>query len=346
VKIHLPGCSALWHPGCVAITSSAVQVASSPLCGLVPAGPNVRHFWVVCVMLRILTILLLLSSLSQAQPMRPYPLPTGVKGKAFVIESRFAPFPDSLRLAQPRVYNGRTYSAKEHYSDSSVLVFVPDYFDKNKAYEFVFWFHGWYNNIDSSLRTFRLLEQFYAARRNAIFIFPEGPKNAPDSYGGKLEYPDGYLKLWSDVVNNLFMQNIISGKGVHPIDAGLALSGHSGAYRVIAKMLEMEPMQFQSITVLLFDGLYAETQTYLQYVSQYNLRFIHLYTNDGGTKENSLEFLKTLADKGIPFLHKEDDEVTEEELKSHRIIFLHSKKGHNDVITHLNNFERLLQAMQ
>lgn len=282
----------------------------------------------------------------QAQPMRPYPLPAGAKGKAFIIESRFAPFPDSLRNALPRVYEGKTYTAANHYNDSSVFVFIPDHFDASKPYRFLFWFHGWYNNIDSSLKTFRLLEQFYAAKTNAIFIFPEGPKNAPDSYGGKLEHKEGYLKLWSDVVNNLFMQNNIRPGEVHPINAGLSLAGHSGAYRVIAKMLEMEPMQFQSSTVLLFDGLYGEIQTYLQYVAQYNLRFLHIYTDEGGTKENSLQFLKTLAAKGIRFLHKEEDEVTEEELRKNRIIFLHSKKGHNEVITNHNNFERILRAMQ
>ncbi|WP_416440569.1 hypothetical protein [Phnomibacter sp. MR] len=278
--------------------------------------------------------------------MRPYPLPAGVKGKAFIIESRFAPFPDSLRNAQPRVYNGQTYSAAEHYSDSSVLVFIPDYFDAQKSYRFVCWFHGWNNNIDSSLKTFQLLEQFYAARRNAIFIFPEGPKNAPDSYGGKLESPEGYLKLWSDIVNKLFLMKIVHKNGYHPINASHVFSGHSGAYKMIAKSIEFEPILYQNSTVLLFDGLYGEVNTYLQYVEHYNLYFLHLYTDDGGTKDNSLQFMKTLADKGIRFLHKEEEEVREEDLRNNRIIFLHSKKGHNEVITHHNNFERFLRAFE
>lgn len=295
-------------------------------------------------MLRILKILLFLCSAAAAQPLRTYPLPAGVQGKAFIFESHFAPFPDSLRNAQPRAYNGKTYSAAEHYSDSSVLVFIPDYFDTQKSYRFVCWFHGWNNNIDSSLKTFQLLEQFYAVKRNAIFLFPEGPKNAPDSYGGKLESPEGYLKLWSDIVNKLFLMEIVHKNGYHPINASHVFSGHSGAYKMIAKSIEFEPILFQNSTVLLFDGLYGEVNTYLQYVEHYNLYFLHIYTDDGGTKDNSLQFMKTLADKGIHFLHKEEEEVTEEELRNHRIIFLHSQKGHNEVITNHNNFELFLRA--
>jgi hypothetical protein len=298
---------------------------------------NVRHFGVVCVMLRILTILLLLCSTGHSQSTRPYPLPPGVRGKACLMESRFAPFPDSLRNAQPRVYNGKTYSAAEHYSDSSVLVFMPDYFDKKKPYELVFWFHGWYNNIDSSLRTFRLLEQFYAARRNAIFVFPEGPKNAPDSYGGKLEKENGLANLLNEIETFLGNKKRIDYRNVFPI---VTLSGHSGAYRAIGKSSKQLTQR-----ILLFDGLYGEMDNYLLFCTANNY-FLHIYTDDGGTKENSLQFMKTLTEKGIPFLHKEEDEVTEEELKNNRIIFLHSKKGHNEVITHQNNFERFLKALK
>lgn len=298
-------------------------------------------------MLRILTILLLLCSVAAAQPMRPYPLPAGVKGKAFIIESRFAPFPDSLRNAQPRVYNGKTYSAAEHYSDSSVLVFIPDYFDAQKSYRFVCWFHGWNNNIDSSLKTFQLLEQFYAARRNAIFIFPEGPKNAPDSYGGKWEHQRIFEGLWGDLHAYLryFTGTALSIKD-HGIHGKVDFAGHSGAYRIIAKHLQKDNELQYGASIYLFDGLYGELDWYYNYAMLGGGRFVHIYTDDGGTKENSLQFINRLKKEGNDFLllHKEEEEVTEEDLKKKRIIFLHSKKGHNEVITSYQNFERLLRA--
>ena len=45
----------------------------------------------------------------------------------------------------------------------------------------------------------------------------------------------------------------------------------------------------------------------------------------------------------IAYLHKEEDALTGEDLKTNRIIFLHSKKGHNEVITSNRNFERFLK---
>ncbi len=51
---------------------------------------------------------------------------------------------------------------------------------------FVVYFHGWNNNIDSACAQFDLIEQFSESNKNAIFVFPEGPKNSPDSFGGKV----------------------------------------------------------------------------------------------------------------------------------------------------------------
>ncbi len=258
-------------------------------------------------------------------------------GKILRITSNHSMFPDSLRNVQPRVYGGKTYTAAEHYSDSSVFIFVPDYFDKTKYFEFVFWFHGWNNNIDSALSQFQLLEQFYAAHQNAIFVFPEGPKNAPDSYGGKLEKGNGFFKLYTDIVNALFIK-----LGIEKVFAPIVLAGHSGAYRVMGKISETLPHRWFP-KIFLFDALYGEIESYLTYAkSQFKL--INIYTDDGGTKQNSLDFLKTLDSLHIPYLHKEEDEVTTKELKSNNIIFLHSKKGHNEVITSNRNFERFLST--
>jgi len=112
-------------------------------------------------------------------------------------------FPDSLRNASPRFYDGKTYAATEHYSDSSAYIFVPDYFDRTKPFDFVFWFHGWGNNIDTALVQYQLQQQFYAAHLNAVFIFPEGPKNAPDSYGGKFEQPKIFDLFVKDIEQHL-----------------------------------------------------------------------------------------------------------------------------------------------
>jgi len=259
-------------------------------------------------------------------------------GKVYRITSSHSMFPDSLRNAQPRVYDGKTYAAAEHYSDSSVFIFVPDYFDKKKPASFLFWFHGWTNNIDSALARFQVLDQFYTAHQNAIFIFPEGPKNAPDSYGGKLEKPGVFTLLLQDVLDFLSSKKQVA-KKYQP--AAIMLAGHSGAYRVMGKITGANP-SLNIAEIYLFDALYGEIENYLAFAKR-PVRFINIYTDNGGTKQNSIDFSRTMDSLHIPYLHKEEDDLTKEDLKNNPIIFLHSKKGHSDVIDNNRNFERFLR---
>lgn len=97
-------------------------------------------------------------------------------------------FPDTARK-NGYDYNGKHFDAETHYSDSSVLIYVPTDFSPTKKINLVFWFHGWGNSIDSACRQYQLTEQFEASGRNAVFVFPEGSKNSSYSYGGKLEQP-------------------------------------------------------------------------------------------------------------------------------------------------------------
>ena len=281
-------------------------------------------------MLRLLTIFLLLAAVGYGQN----------GGKTFRFTSSNNMFPDSLRRVQPRLYNGKTYAGAEHYSDSSVFVFVPAHFQNQKLVEFVFWFHGWNNSIDSALVQFKLAEQFAASGRNAIFIFPEGPKNAPDSYGGKFE--QGSLLPFLREVETLLVKERVLSK--MPQKPAILLAGHSGAYRVIGKAIGLYDKNLLHMNeILLFDGLYGELDNYLEFLQQPWNRFVHIYTDNGGTKDNSFTLMQKLDSLGVPYLHKEEMDVTEAELRSNRVIFMHSKKGHNEVITSKVGFEMLLR---
>ena len=115
-------------------------------------------------------------------------------GEMFVPQFSSAPFPHPNRI-NGHVYDDKTYSAQEHYSDSSVAIFIPKGFKPTEKINIVVYFHGWNNNIDSACAQFDLIEQFCESDKNAIFVFPEGPKNSPDSYGGRLEEKDGSKKF-------------------------------------------------------------------------------------------------------------------------------------------------------
>lgn len=262
-------------------------------------------------------------------------------GKTFRLSSTYSMFPDSLRNVQPRIYQGKMYTAAEHYNDSSVFIFIPNHFNKRKAVELVFWFHGWNNNIDSALKTFRLVEQFVAAKRNAIFIFPEGPKNAPDSYAGKFEQTNYFNLFVKDILQKLFTKKVIHAN-VNPL---LILAGHSGAYKVISLVLQYAAYATKGI--ILFDALYGQQKIFADYIEQHKAcSFINIYTNNGGTLQNSIGFMKTLGEKGLLFKSIEQAELTEVEIQSNRLLFIHSSLGHNEVLSATNYFQLFIQFMQ
>src|SRR5712671_2658191 len=107
-------------------------------------------------------------------------------GTMIVTTSAFTMFPHEKR-AQGHTSEGKLYPADLHYSDRTVAIFVPKGFRPGSATDLVFYFHGWRNNVDDTFAQFRVAEQIAASGVNAVLVLAEGPKNAPDSFGGKLE---------------------------------------------------------------------------------------------------------------------------------------------------------------
>src|ERR1039457_4652923 len=109
-------------------------------------------------------------------------------GQLIVTPLVSAPFPHPDR-ADGHKYQDKFLSAAEHYSDSTVTIFVPKDFRETGTNDFIVHFHGWNNTVAGTLEQFKLIEQLVAGGKNAILVVPEGPRNAPDSFGGKLEDP-------------------------------------------------------------------------------------------------------------------------------------------------------------
>ncbi len=260
-------------------------------------------------------------------------------GDVIKLELSTAPFPHSARI-NGYTYSDKLYPADKHYSDSTVMVFIPKHFTKSEKTDFVIYFHGWYNNIDTACVKFRIPEQFYGSNKNAILIFPEGPKNAPDSFGGKLEEENGFHNMMKDILAELIKQKKISSDKI----GNIVLSGHSGAYRVISFILMRGGLTDNIKEVFLFDALYAELEKYAYWFTNYNGKFINIFTDNGGTKEDSYSLMDDLNGWKIPFLLKEEDKISDPDLKENKLIFIHSKLGHNDVLTNNENFEKYLSA--
>ncbi len=284
--------------------------------------------------IRSLILGLVLITAGRAQPLTERYLPYGTM---IVQQYASAPFPHPDR-ANGRLYNNQTFSAQEHYSDSSVAIFIPKGFDPKKSVDLVIYFHGWYNNIDSACAQFSLIEQFCEAKRNAVFVFPEGPKNAPDSFGGRVEGQDGLKSLVSDVIRTLKTTKTVSSGTI----GNIVLAGHSGAFRVIAFALMRGGLTQNVSDVILFDALYGQTEKFSYWIDHYKGRFINIYTDGGGTKNESENLMADLTGWGIPFIAKEENDLTLDELRKSRLIFVHTELTHNEVIAAKRQFRDYL----
>ncbi|MGN6532857.1 MAG: hypothetical protein ACTHK0_14040 [Ginsengibacter sp.] len=227
----------------------------------------------------------------------------------------------------------------DHYSDSSVIIITPKNFVAKKKVDMIFWFHGWNNNIDSTLIRYGLSRQFAEAGMNAVLVLAETAKDAPDSYGGKLEQKNTFQKLVKDVLQKLVQMRVISARD----RAGnIILAGHSGAYRVMANILQNGNMPVNE--VILFDALYADTDKFISWLAaDKNHRFIDLYTNHGGTFDETKDMMHQITNANLPADSLEEVDITPGILKNNRIIFIHTLHEHNDIIQHPDNFKLFIE---
>ena len=288
-------------------------------------------------------VLLLLLSASLAWSAEPAALDLSSYGRLIVTPFATAPFPHPSR-AHGHLYDGTNYDTATHYSDSTVALFIPNGFRATPSVGFVIHFHGWRNTVNGTLQQFQLAEQLTASHRNAILIVPEGPHDAPDSAGGKLEDSGGFQHFIAEALTVLKQNNVISN------DASVGrviLSGHSGGYRVMAAILDRGGLTDHIREVWLFDALYANSDSYLTWAASGPNRLLDIYTDHGGTLENSLAMIATLRQRGQTsqtLLATNETSLNPTDLTTHSYIFLHSNQVHNDVVSRHKTFQQFLET--
>jgi hypothetical protein len=254
------------------------------------------------------------------------------------ITSSNTSFPDTGR-SQGHLYKNVLYNSTDHYSDSSVIIITPTNFKAGKKVDMIFWFHGWGNNIDTALSEYGLSRQFADAAVNAVLVLPETARNAPDSYGGKLEQKNTFCSLVNDVLKKLAAMNVISNNA----RAGnIILAGHSGAYRVMARILQNgnEPVN----EVILFDALYADTDKFMDWLTaNRHHRFINLYTDHGGTFDETKAMMGQVKNAHIAEDSLEEAQVTPAIIRHNKVIFIHTPHEHNYIIQHPDNLKLFIE---
>jgi len=255
----------------------------------------------------------------------------------FHMQSSHTSFPDSSRL-KGHTGNHVFYNTADHYCDSNVLIVVPKNLKADKKVNLIFWFHGWHNNIDTTLAYYHLDRQFIASGIDAVLVLPEAAKDAADSYGGKLERPGVFRALVADVLQELKNKKMI---GVDCGSGHILLGGHSGGGEVISFIVENGQMDINE--VVLFDALYGGTEKFMIWLkADTSHRFIHLYTDYGyGPKDESQNMTTQLKQEQIPYFETEESGLTPQEIQNNKLLFIHSLSQHNDIIFNPDNFKLL-----
>jgi hypothetical protein len=256
----------------------------------------------------------------------------------FHIQSSHTSFPDTGR-ASGHMYDKVLYTKAEHYHDSTVLIIAPKNLDAKKKVDLIFWFHGWRNNVDSAALKYQLTRQFLASGLNAVLVLAETAKDSPDSYGGKLENTGVFKSLVGDVLDGLRTQHLIpkNCKTGHVI-----LAGHSGAYRVMARIIQNGQVHVDE--TILFDALYAETEKFMVWIKADNAhRFIDLYTDHGGTDDETRSMMKLLDTAQLAYITTEEKAVTPQLLQANSLVFIHSQNEHDKIIANPDNFLLFLE---
>jgi alpha-L-rhamnosidase len=248
-------------------------------------------------------------------------------------------FPDTGRVDGHRDGDGIAQPKAGHYDDSTVLLVVPKGYRPEKTVDLVFWFHGWHNNVDTALRYYGLADQFAASKRQAVMVLPEAARNAADSYGGKMGQEGMFRLLVADVMQELREKGIVP-RGAVP--EHVALAGHSGAYLVIADILDKGRQPVDE--VFLFDALYGHVDTFLPWAVEEKHHFVHWFTNTGyGPDKMSDTMMLRLKGIGVSYKLVEEGALTPEIIRSTRILFIHSPRQHNDIINRPDDWQLLLE---
>jgi hypothetical protein len=260
-------------------------------------------------------------------------------GQLLTVQLSTAPFPHPAR-SQGLHYGEQVFPYLPHYADSSVSVFIPDHYCDQGKVNMVFFFHGWFSTIRDSAQRLDLFRQFAESGADSLLVLPELARNAPDSFGGKLEEPGGFSRFVEELLEVLSSQGLVSSRAPGKI----ILAAHSGGYRVVSRILECGGMTDRIEEVCLFDGLFAEMARYAHWIEAGQGRFVSICSSSGDTLENNQALVETLRQAGVRAVVADDDPAQDPETLRSRVVFLTSRWDHYAVVYDQDEFRRLLAA--
>jgi serine-type D-Ala-D-Ala carboxypeptidase/endopeptidase (penicillin-binding protein 4) len=250
-------------------------------------------------------------------------------------------FPHPMR-AKGRWRGNQFYSPDVHYSNDLVAIFIPKGFRPSDKVDFLVHFHGWRHTVAGTIDEYNLIDQFVASGKNAILVVPQGAYNAPDSFDGKMEDTNGFARFMADVVTTLKNSGALEQTNFEI--GNIILSSHSGGYEALSSIVNHGGLSDKIREVWLFDSLYAGTENFVAWQKAQNGRFLDMYTDHGGTEYETADLEKYFKKNGVNFFASEDAAATADDLRTNKIVFLHSDLPHNDTVAKHKEFQQFIET--
>ncbi len=88
----------------------------------------------------------------------------------------------------------------------------------------------------------------------------------------------------------------------------------------------------------------VKLKNFAYWIENYNGRFIDIYTDSGGTKNESESLLDDLDGWGTSYFKSEEKDLKPDDLLNNRLIFIHTDLVHNEVVSKRNQLLLFLKT--
>jgi len=244
-----------------------------------------------------------------------------------------------------RSYSGRVYWQDETYSDSRVLVHIPENFDAHGPGVIVVFFHGNGATLERDVRNRQLVpRQISDSGVNAVLLAPQMAVDAADSSAGKFWQPGGFKRFMTESIDNLarLYGDPASAKAFAKMP--IVIVGYSGGFLPTAWSLEVGGISDRVRGVVLLDAVYGELDKFASWIENHRSGFfISSYTHS--TARHDHELMHMLREKGITVYEDMD-----RPLRQGSVFFVETGEGitHRDYVTQAwtkNPIEQVLVKM-
>lgn len=198
-----------------------------------------------------------------------------------------------------RSYSGRVYWQDETYSDSRVLVHVPEHFDVRKPGVIVVFFHGNGATLERDVRDRQLVpQQITDSGANAILLAPQMAVDAADSSAGKFWQAGGFKRFMEESASHLARLTGDPNSARAFANMPIVIVGYSGGFLPTAWSLEVGGISDRVRGVVLLDAVYGEMDKFASWIESHRSSFfVSSYTRYTARRDH--ELMSMLRQKGI-----------------------------------------------